>query len=95
MFFDMCLLRRLQSSAGEFPSHNLRLARLPTVLLPIHPAPFILRDILIPILLRQRRSRRAPDARFAVENQLLIHRRFAEPEAVLELFFGQEHGVRL
>jgi hypothetical protein len=88
-------LHAKQPAQQHLPTSNLRLARLPTILLPIHPAPFILRNILIPNLLRQRRGRRAPDARFAVENQLFVHRGFAETEAVLELFFGQEHGVGL
>jgi hypothetical protein len=85
------------SSAAQqhLPTSHLRLTALPAILLPIHPAPLILRNILIPNLLRQRRSRRAPDARFAVENQFFVHRGFAETEAVFELFFGQEHGVRL
>jgi hypothetical protein len=84
-----------QAAQRQFSSTTLRLTSLPAILLPIHPAPLILRNVLITHLLRQRRSRRAPDARFAVENQLFVHRGFAETEAVLELFFGQEHGVGL
>ena len=90
----------LESSTPSNAHHrktasSSRLATLPTIVLPIHPASLILGNILVPILPRQIRRRRAPHARFTVEHQLLIHRRLAEAKAVLELGFVQEHGVRL
>lgn len=77
------------------PGQISRLARLTPIALPIQPAALVLGNILIPSLSRQVRRRRAPHARFAVEHQLLVHRRLAEAEAILELGFVQEHGVGL
>ena len=76
-------------------STDLRLATLPAIPLPVHPTALVLRNILIPKLLRQLRGRRAPHARFAVEHQLLVHRGLAEAEAVFELLLRQEHGIGL
>jgi hypothetical protein len=94
--------RNARKPARTHPAHQplsqattSRLTALPTLPLPIHPAPLILGNILIPILPRQTRRSRAPHARFAIENQLLVHRRLAEAKAVLELGFVQEHGVGL
>jgi hypothetical protein len=78
------------------PSHtSSRLTSLPTLILPIHPTALVLGNILIPILPRQVRRRRAPHARFAIKHQLLLERRLAEAKTVLELGFVQEHGVGL
>jgi hypothetical protein len=84
-------------NAYQPPSHptSSRLASLTTVVLPIHPTALVLGNILIPILPCQVSRSRAPHARFAIEHQLLIHRRLAEAEAILELGFVQEHGVGL
>jgi hypothetical protein len=89
--------RKNTSPRIQYPPQatSSRLTTLPTLLLPIHPTPLVLRDILIPVLLRQIRRSRAPHARFAVKHQLLVHRRLAEAESVLELGFVQEHGVGL
>jgi hypothetical protein len=80
-----------------FPSQptSSRLTSLPTIILPIHPTALVLGNILIPILPRQIRRRRAPHARLAIKHQLLLHRRLAEAKAILELSFVQEHGVGL
>ena len=72
-----------------------RLARLTTVLLPIHPASPVFRNILVAILFCQLCSSGAPHAGLAVEDQLFVHRRLAEAEPVLEFVFGQEKRIRL
>lgn len=47
------------------------------------------------MLLCQLRSRAAPHPRPAIEHHLLVLGRFREAEAVFELLFRQEDGVRL
>ena len=74
---------------------RLSLPTLAPVLLPVHPTALVLRNILVPKLLRQLRRRCAPHARFAVEHQLLVHRRLAEAEAIFELLFWEEQGIGL
>jgi hypothetical protein len=73
----------------------LRLITLPSILLPIHPTPLILRNTLITHLSRQFRRRGAPHACPAVKHQLLIGFGLAETKAVFKLVGRQEQGIRL
>lgn len=72
-----------------------RLTSLSPILLPIHPAPAVLRNVLVPNLLCQLCRRRAPHSRLAVKNHLFVRLGLAEAEAVLKFVGGEEHGVRL
>lgn len=63
------------------------------MLLPIQPAPAVLADILVTMLLRQLCGSTTPHAAAAVEHDLLVRRRLLEAEAIFEFLFGQEVGV--
>jgi hypothetical protein len=79
----------------RFESSQSRLLDLPTLPLPIEPAPSVFCNLLVSTLFSDLRSCATPYSSFTVEHDFLIDIRLLKPKTIFELFCGQQQCVRI